>query len=224
MMRRVGVQDDAEWFEPATVEEWSAWLAAHHGDAPGVWLVAPRREADRTVGYEDQIVEALRWGWVDSTVRPVDEARAMMWFSPRRKGSVWTRNNKQRVARLEAEGRMEPAGAAAVAAAQASGMWTLMDDVEDLVVPDDLAGAMDALPGAREQWDRFSPSSRKQALAWIVLAKRAETRAARVATTAARAAARRAVAGVAGPRARAAGAEFLSRAATPAGRRKARTR
>ena len=114
MMRRVGVQDDAERFEPATVEEWSAWVAAHHGDAPGVWLVAPRREADRAVGYEDQIVEALRWGWVDSTVRPVDDARAMMWFSPRRKGSVWTRNNKQRVARLEAEGRMEPAGAAAV--------------------------------------------------------------------------------------------------------------
>ena len=188
MMRRVGVQDDAERFEPATVEEWAAWLAAHHGDAPGVWLVAPRREADRAVGYEDQIVEALRWGWVDSTVRPVDEARAMMWFSPRRKGSVWTRNNKQRVARLEAEGRMEPAGAAAVEAARASGMWTFMDDVEDLVVPDDLAAALAALPGAREHWDAVSPSSRKQALAWIVLAKSAETRAARVATTAERAA------------------------------------
>ena len=179
---------DAERFEPSSAEEWSGWLAEHHADTPGCWLVTPRREADRALGYEEQVVEALRWGWVDSTVRPVDEARAMMWFSPRRKGSVWTRNNKQRVARLEADGRMEPAGAAAVAAAQASGMWMLMDDVEDLVVPDDLAEALDALPGAREQWDAFSPSSRKQALAWIVLAKRAETRAARVATTAERAA------------------------------------
>lgn len=184
----MGVHDEAERIEPATVQEWSAWLAAHHADRPGVWFVAARREADRAVGYEEQVVEALRWGWVDSTVRPVDERRAMLWFSPRRKGSVWTRNNKQRVARLEAEGRMEPAGAAAVAAAQASGMWTLMDDVEDLVVPDDLAAALGAQPGAREHWDAASPSSRKQALAWIVLAKRPETRANRVAATAARAA------------------------------------
>jgi uncharacterized protein YdeI (YjbR/CyaY-like superfamily) len=184
----VGVHDDAERIEPATVEEWSAWLAEHHGDRPGVWLVAARREADRAVTYEEQVVEALRWGWVDSTVRPVDEQRAMMWFSPRRRGSVWTRNNKQRVARLESEGRMELPGVAAVEAARASGMWTLMDPVEDLVVPDDLAAALAARPGAREHWDAARPSARKQALAWIVLAKKPETRAARVAATAARAA------------------------------------
>ena len=157
MIGRVGVHDDAERIEPATAEEWAAWLAEHHGDRPGVWLVAARREADRAVTYEEQVVEALRWGWVDSTVRPVDEQRAMMWFSPRRRGSVWTRNNKQRVARLEAEGRMEAPGAAAVEAARASGMWTLMDPVEDLVVPDDLAAALAARPGAREQLGRRPP-------------------------------------------------------------------
>ena len=104
----------------------------------------------------------------------------MMWYAPRRPGSVWTRNNKQRVAGLEEAGRMQPAGAAAVEAAKASGMWTLMDDVEDLVVPDDLAAALGALPSAREQWDGFPPSARKNALAWIVMAKREETRAARI--------------------------------------------
>ena len=111
-----------------------------------------------------------------------------MWFAPRRPGSMWTRINKGRVARLEEAGLMEPAGAAAVAAAKESGMWTLMDPVEDLVVPDDLAAAFDVHPGAREHWESFSPSSRKQMLAWIVMAKKPETRAVRVLTTAAKAA------------------------------------
>ena len=76
---------------------------------------------DRALGYEAAIVEALRWGWVDSTQRPLDEHRSMMWYAPRRRGSVWTRRNKERVSRLQAEGRMEPAGAAAVAAARRAG-------------------------------------------------------------------------------------------------------
>ena len=184
----MGVQDDAERVEPATVEEWSAWLAEHHADTPGVWLVSCRRQADRAFDYEAAIVQALRWGWVDSTQRTLDEQRSMMWFAPRRRGSVWTRRNKERVTRLEAEGRLEPAGAAAVAAARDSGMWTLMDAVEDRVVPDDLARAFDQAPGSRDHWDRFRPSVQKQILAWIALAKRPETRAARVAETVRRAA------------------------------------
>lgn len=184
-MRQMGVQDGAERFEPADLAAWTAWLEAHHADAPGVWLVTPKASSGRrTFDYEDAIAEALRFGWVDSTQRTVDEERTMMWYAPRRPGSVWTRNNKRRVARLEAEGRVAPAGAAAVEAARASGMWTLMDDVEDLVVPQDLAGAFDHHPGAREQWDGFPPSARKEMLAWIALAKRAPTRAARVARVA----------------------------------------
>lgn len=181
----MGVQDEAERVEPTALEEWSAWLAARHAEAPGAWLVSARRAADRAFDYESAVVEALRFGWIDSTQKPVDERRSMMWFSPRRPGSVWTRANKERAARLEAEGRMELAGAAAVAAARASGMWTLMDDVEDLVVPDDLAAAL-SRADARGAWDVLSRSARKAALAWIVTAKRPATRDSRVAETAER--------------------------------------
>lgn len=184
----MGVMDDAERLEPTgptALAEWSAWLAAHHAEARGVWLVTPRRAVDRDLGYDAAVVEALRYGWVDSTQRPVDETRTMQWFGPRRAQSVWTRLNKQRVARLEAEQRMEPAGAAAVEAAKANGYWTLMDDAEDLVVPPDLAAALDEA-GAREAWDALSPSARKAALGWIVTARRQETREVRVAETAAR--------------------------------------
>ena len=83
---------------------------------------------------------------------------------------------------------MDPAGAAAVEAARARGMWTLMDDVEDLVVPPDLAAAFAEHPGSRETGEAFPPSARKEMLGWIALAKKPETRAVRVTETATRAA------------------------------------
>ena len=176
--------DDAERLEPDTVEEWSAWLREHHEQPSGVWLVSARKAVDRAFSYEEAVIEALRWGWVDSTVKPVDERRSMQWFAPRRPGSMWTRINKGRIARLEEAGLLEPAGAAAVAVAKESGMWTLMDDVEDCIVPDDLAAAFERHPGAREHWESWSASAHKLILSWIVLAKRPETRAVRVETTA----------------------------------------
>ena len=176
--------DDAERLEPDTVEEWSAWLREHHEQPSGVWLVSARKAVDRAFSYEEAVLQALRFGWVDSTVKPVDERRSMQWFAPRRAGSMWTRINKGRIARLEEAGLLEPAGAAAVAVAKESGMWTLMDDVEDCVVPDDLAAAFARHPGARGHWESWSASAHKLILSWIVLAKRPETRAVRVETTA----------------------------------------
>jgi uncharacterized protein YdeI (YjbR/CyaY-like superfamily) len=176
----MGVMDEAERIEPATLAEWTAWLAAHHADARGVWLITPRRAADQAFDYESAVCEALRYGWIDSTVRPIDDDRAMQWFSPRRKGSIWARTNKARVERLEREGLMEPAGRAVIEAAKADGSWTLYDDVEDLVVPPDLDAAFTEHPGSREQWDAFSPSARKMMLAWVVTAKQEATREKRV--------------------------------------------
>lgn len=176
----MGVQDDAEDLEPGTLDEWSTWLTEHHSRGTGVWLVSRRRAVDRAFSYEDSVVEALRWGWVDSTQKPVDDERSRMWFAPRRPGSIWTRPNKARIARLEAEGRLEAPGRAAVEAARANGNWTLMDAVDDRVVPDDLAAAFASYPGSRDHWDGFSPSVQKQMLAWVVMAKRPATRAQRV--------------------------------------------
>ena len=184
----MGVLDDAERIEPATAAEWGAWLAEHHGRGTGVWLVSARRDADRAFSYEEAVLEALRFGWVDSTARPVDETRSMLWFAPRRAQSLWTRPNRERVARLEAEGRLESAGRAAVEAARASGNWDLLEPAEDGVVPDDLAEAFERHPGSREQFAAFSPSARKTILSWIITAKRPATRADRVEQTAAKAA------------------------------------
>jgi uncharacterized protein YdeI (YjbR/CyaY-like superfamily) len=178
-----------EEVHPETREQWRAWLAAHHDRASGAWLVSWRRPTGRpAVSYDDAVREALAFGWVDSTAGSVDDSRTKLYFAPRRRASGWARSNKLRVEALERDGLMTEAGRRAVRAAQEDGSWTLLDDVEDLVVPPDLAAALDARPGARAHWDAFPPGARRAMLAWIVTAKRPATREKRVAETAAAAA------------------------------------
>lgn len=161
---------------------WRAWLIANHGTSKGVHLVSWRRASGRTsVSYEDAVEEALCVGWVDATGRKLDDERALQWFAPRRPKSGWARSNKERVARLEAAGLMLPAGLAAIEEAKRNGMWTLLDDVENLVIPEDLAAALAAAPPAPENWDAFPKSARRTMLAWVVQARRPATRADRIA-------------------------------------------
>ena len=108
----------------------------------------------------------------------------MLWFTDRKKGSGWARPNKRRIKELEAAGLMTDAGRRVVDEARADGSWTLLDDVEDLVVPPDLAAAFDAVPGSREQWEAFPRSAKRGILEWIVQAKTAPTRAKRIAAAA----------------------------------------
>lgn len=169
--------------------QWRAWLTAHAADSPGVWVVTWRRGADRPrVAYEDLVEEALCVGWIDSQARTLDDRRGAQLFTPRRRGSGWARTNKARVARLEAAGLMTEAGQAVVEQARRDGSWTALDAVEALEVPADLAAALDADPAARRHWDGFPPSARRMLLAWVLDAKRSETRLRRIEETVTRAA------------------------------------
>ena len=160
---------------------WRQWLIDNHARANGVYLVSWRRATGRaSVPYEDAVEEALCVGWIDSSGRNIDDERSIQWFSPRRARSAWARSNKQRVERLTAAGLMLPAGLAVIEEAKRTGMWTLLDDVEDLVVPADLAAALAATPPARDNWDAFPPSARRAMLGWVVQAGRPETRAKRI--------------------------------------------
>jgi uncharacterized protein YdeI (YjbR/CyaY-like superfamily) len=166
-------------------EQWRAWLDEHHAASPGVWLVTwKKRSGHPHVPYDDVVEEALCFGWVDSLPRKLDEQRSQLLVTPRKRGSNWSRANKQRVERLHADGRMAPAGLAAVEAARADGSWTALDEVEDLVEPDDLRRALDADPEARRHWDAFPRSAKRGILEWLRNAKRPETRAKRVDETA----------------------------------------
>ena len=181
--------DDREWFQAEERPAWRTWLAANHDTSPGVWLVTWKKASGRPVlSYDDAVCEALAFGWVDTKGMKVDEERTRLLFTPRKRGSGWSRPNKERIERLEAEGLMTAAGAAVIDAAKGDGSWTLLDDVENLVVPDDLGAAFARHAGSREQWDGFPRSARRAMLEWIVQAKRPETRATRIEQTASRAA------------------------------------
>lgn len=175
---------DRPWVHPETRAEWRAWLDANHATEKGCWLVSWKKATGKPiVPYDDIVEEALCFGWIDSVVNGLDDERAMLLITPRKKGSAWSRLNKQRIERLEATGLIAPAGRAVIDQAKADGSWTALDAVEDLIEPDDLATALDAEPEARRHWDTFSPSSRKGILWWIVSAKRAPTREKRIAET-----------------------------------------
>jgi uncharacterized protein YdeI (YjbR/CyaY-like superfamily) len=163
---------------------WRAWLEANHASAPGAWLVTWRRGHGPVLDYEEAVEEALCFGWVDSTAGRVDDARHKLYFAPRKPGSGWAATNKARIERLLAAGLMAPAGIASVERAKADGSWTALDEIEQGVVPADLAAALSASPPAGANFEAFPKSVKRQILVWISQAKRPETRAARIAQTA----------------------------------------
>jgi len=177
--------DGKPWVHPLTRAGWRTWLIANHATSGGAYLVTWRRATGKpAVSYDEAVEEALCVGWVDATARKLDDERSLLWFTKRRPKSGWSRSNKIRVGRLLAADLMLPAGLAAIDEAKRRGTWSLLDEVEDLVVPDDLAAALAAEPPARANWDAFSRSGRRGILEWIVQAKRPETRARRVEETA----------------------------------------
>ncbi len=172
---------DAPLVEVDDRGSWRAWLEANHATSRGAWLVTRRPRSNRPgLDYEAAVEEALSFGWVDSTAGRVDDERGKLYFAPRKPRSGWAATNKARVERLIAEGRMAPAGLAAIEIARADGSWQLLDSVERLEVPDDLAAALVASPPAEINFASWSRSVRKQALTSIVQARRPETRSERI--------------------------------------------
>jgi uncharacterized protein YdeI (YjbR/CyaY-like superfamily) len=178
----VGVQSDAERLALRDAAAWRAWLTEHHASSGGVWLLRARAGSERElITYFDAVRQALCFGWVDGTVKPMDEETVGIWFAPRRPSSGWAATNKARIVELERSGEMTDVGRAVIAAAKATGMWEVLDGPEAGVEPPELTAALDAVPAARAHWDAFPASARKMGLTAIAMAKRPETRAARVA-------------------------------------------
>ncbi len=173
--------EDAPHVEAEDRATWRAWLEANHATATGAWLVSRRRGHGARVAYEDAVEEALCFGWIDGQASNIDERRSKQYFAPRKPTSGWAATNKARVERLIAEGRIAPAGLAAIERAKANGSWTLLDDVEQGIIPGDLASALAGHPPAAVNFESFPKSARQAMLAWIAQAKRPETRANRVA-------------------------------------------
>ncbi|MFN8591045.1 MAG: YdeI/OmpD-associated family protein [Thermomicrobiales bacterium] len=161
---------------------WRAWLEANGERATAVWLIYAKKASGRpSITWDEAVEEALCFGWIDSKAKPIDAHTYMQYFSRRKPTSVWSKVNKERLERLIAAGLMREPGYRAIEIAKANGSWTLLDEVEALVIPDDLAAALAAAPGAEDVLLSLSRTNLRNTLYRIASAKRPETRAKRIA-------------------------------------------
>jgi uncharacterized protein YdeI (YjbR/CyaY-like superfamily) len=168
-------------FCPSGPEHWREWLQAHHATEQAVWLVYYKKAANQpSLTWSQAVNEALCFGWIDSQAKPLDEERYQQYFSRRKPTSGWSKVNKDKVARLIAEGRMTPAGLASIEVAQQNGSWSLLDEATALVLPTDLALALENVPAAHRYFLSLSKSVRQNILQWVALAKRPATRQQRI--------------------------------------------
>jgi uncharacterized protein YdeI (YjbR/CyaY-like superfamily) len=166
-------------------EDWRAWLAENHATAQEIWLVIRKRHTSKAgLTYAAALEEALCFGWIDGILKRIDDEKHTIRFTPRRKNSIWSEQNKKRVAKLIQEGRMTEAGLARIEEAKANGQWEKAAEREDLtMVPRELMAALAQNAQAQENFEKLAPSYRKQFLYWIGTAKREETRTKRIKTT-----------------------------------------
>ncbi len=163
--------------------QWREWLAANV-TVPGVWLVLAKKGVREPTGltYDQALEEALCQGWIDGQVLRRDERTYRQRFTPRRVRSAWSKRNVGLAEQFIAAGRMQPAGRAAVEQARADGRWeAAYAGAATIEVPDDLAAALAAEPRAQAMFEILTSQNRYAILYRIDAAKRADTRARRVA-------------------------------------------
>jgi uncharacterized protein YdeI (YjbR/CyaY-like superfamily) len=154
---------------PCDAAEWAAWLEEHHTTEREVWLVYWKKATGKpSITWADAVEVALRFGWIDGIIRTLDEERYMQRWTPRRPKSKWSLVNKNIALRLIAEGRMAPAGLAAVEAAKASGEWERAYTVQKATpLPPDLREAINRDPAAKAEARRLSLTRHERWLAWL---------------------------------------------------------
>jgi uncharacterized protein YdeI (YjbR/CyaY-like superfamily) len=181
--------DDIITFRPTSRHAWRQWLKVHHESEPSVWLVLYKKEANKpTISWSEAVDEALCFGWVDSKRKPLDGEKFIQFFSKRKLKGTWSKINKEKVLQLIAQKKMAKAGLRSIETAKQNGSWTILDAVEELKIPNDLAKEFRIQPGSKAFFLSLSKSVRKSILQWLVLAKRPETRQKRVEEVAALAA------------------------------------
>ena len=160
-----------------------AWLEAEHLTAPGIYVkIAKKGSGVPSVNWEQMVEVLLCFGWIDGRANRLDESFYLQRVTPRRPKSMWSQKNVATVERLIAEGRMRPAGLAAVEAAKEDGRWELAyAGSKDIAVPHDLAEALGADPTLRAEFDSLDGANRYAILWRVHTAATQATRAKRIA-------------------------------------------
>lgn len=173
---------DIDTYCPQSQTDWRQWLDENHLSRQSVWLVFYTKKSDiPSLSWSEAVDEALCFGWIDSTRKTIDNSSYMQFFTKRKPKSNWSKINKEKVKQLSESGRMTEAGLACVEVAKQNGSWTILDEVEDLIIPNDLEIAFEKHTGSKDYFLSLSKSTRKIILGWIILVRKPETRQKRIA-------------------------------------------
>ena len=157
--------------------EWRNWLHENHETHTAVELVFYRVTSEfESMRWEEAVKVAICYGWIDSTVRKIDEHSRKQTFTPRKDKSVWSKVNKNYIEELMANNLMHETGLKKIETAKKNGSWESLDAVENLEIPEDLQTEFNKNIIARENYTNFRKSYRKSYLYWLNQAKRDETR------------------------------------------------
>jgi uncharacterized protein YdeI (YjbR/CyaY-like superfamily) len=179
----MGADDGLPKIAFASAAAWEGWLEHNHLASDGIWIeIAKRRAPIDSVRYPEVLEVALCFGWIDGRREALDERRFLQRFTPRRRGSRWSRINRDTAERLIATGRMRAAGLAEIERARADGRWeAAYEGQRTITVPDDLKRELDARPTAKAFFADLDSQNRYAILYRLQEAGRPETRARRLA-------------------------------------------
>ena len=169
-------------FEFENAGLWLTWLEDNHGQTESIWLkVVKKGTGARTINYEEAREGALMFGWIDSLPNKYDVTYYLLKLSPRRKGSVWSKINRDICERLINEGRMRPSGLQEVEAAKADGRWdAAYEGQANVVAPDDLLKALSKNKNALKTYEATNNTNRSSIIFQVQTAKKPETRQRRI--------------------------------------------
>ncbi|MCB9077617.1 MAG: YdeI/OmpD-associated family protein [Anaerolineaceae bacterium] len=154
------------------------WLEQHHASEPELWLkIYKKGSGQKSINWEEAVVEALCWGWIDGVKKSFDDEAYLQRFTPRQKSSNWSKRNREHVERLMAEGRMQEVGMVHVRAAQADGRWeAAYAPPSEMTVPEDFLAALEERPQAKAFFETLNRQNQYAIAYRLQTAKKPETR------------------------------------------------
>jgi uncharacterized protein YdeI (YjbR/CyaY-like superfamily) len=159
--------------EVQTRQDWRNWLQEHHGSESEIWLVFHKRHTGlKSISYDDAVEEALCFGWIDSLVKRLDDARYARKFTPRTPDSRWSTINRRRYENLKARGLLAPAGLERAPTGRSGDA----PRPSASVIPPYIERRLKANPRAWDYFEQLAPSYRRTFIGWIESAKREETK------------------------------------------------
>jgi len=171
-------QADLEVIPFETPKKFENWLKKNHKTSNGIWLRLFKKDSkQKSITYEEAVIEALCFGWIDGQSNKYDDQSWIQKFTPRRPKSIWSQRNKERIEQLTREGRMKPPGMAEVEKAKADGRWDkAYAPPSEMTIPADFLKALSGNKKAKAFFDTLNKTNTFAIAFRLQTAKKEETR------------------------------------------------